>query len=155
MLIPSSLSLTLQVKTHQGKIIQSALLDRKGSGFEVLCDDPTLQQNLVHEIKAYLEKRKGDFLSWIAFPEGTLFQQAVWKELLKLDFGSFKTYQELAHKIQSSKHARAVGNACGKNPLPFFIPCHRILGAGGSLGGFSCGIAIKKKLLAFEGVAIT
>jgi methylated-DNA-[protein]-cysteine S-methyltransferase len=65
-----------------------------------------------------------------------------------------RTYGEIAEAIGSPGAARAVGSACGANPLPLFIPCHRAVAAGGKLGGFSGGLGIKKKLLAWEGVEV-
>lgn len=80
-------------------------------------------------------------------PEGTPFQQKVWNELLKLKRGELITYGELARRVNS--HARAVGQAVGRNPLPLFIPCHRIVAAH-NLGGYTPGIELKKKLLLLE-----
>ena len=83
--------------------------------------------------------------------EGTAFQQTVWKEVHKIPFGQKLTYKELAQKIENPKALRAVGSAVGKNPLCLLIPCHRIIGSKGKLGGFSMGLEIKKYLLNLEG----
>ncbi|RUM88405.1 MAG: methylated-DNA--[protein]-cysteine S-methyltransferase [Thermodesulfatator sp.] len=80
---------------------------------------------------------------------GTEFQQAVWAETCRIPCGSLATYGEIAEKIGCSS-PRAVGQALGKNPLPLIIPCHRVIGAGGKLTGFSSGIEIKRMLLDFE-----
>ena len=77
-------------------------------------------------------------------PEGSEFQLAVWREILKVPYGKTQTYGSIATTLKTSP--RAVGTACGKNPLPFFIPCHRIIGAGKSIGGFSFGLKEKTKL---------
>lgn len=82
-------------------------------------------------------------------PHGTPFQLKVWRELLNLRRNELITYSELARRIGS--HARAVGQAVGHNPIPIFIPCHRIVAANG-LGGYTPGIEIKKKLLELESV---
>lgn len=82
--------------------------------------------------------------------DGTVFQQNVWKELLKIPWGKTKTYGEIAHKLGNPKLARAVGAACGANPIPIFIPCHRVVSSDGSLGGFSAGLKWKKLLLEIE-----
>ena len=82
---------------------------------------------------------------------GTKFQMRVWKELQKIARGKTISYQELAKRIGNKNATRAAANACGKNPLPLFIPCHRVIRTDGSLGGFSSGISIKKKLLKIEG----
>ncbi len=78
------------------------------------------------------------------------FTQQVLLKLQKIPFGKTTTYQSLAEEVGNPKAARAVGNACGSNPFPLFIPCHRVLHTSGSLGGFSCGLEIKRRLLAFE-----
>ncbi len=80
---------------------------------------------------------------------GTDFQCAVWRALAKIPFGKTKTYGDIAQQIGRSKAVRAVGGACGVNPVPFFIPCHRVVAAKG-LGGFSAGLEIKIALLSKE-----
>ena len=81
---------------------------------------------------------------------GTEFQNRVWKELRKIKPGKTISYGELAKKVGSPKAARAAGSACGKNPFLIFNPCHRVISADGSLGGFAAGIEIKEELLKFE-----
>jgi O-6-methylguanine DNA methyltransferase len=83
---------------------------------------------------------------------GTLFQQRVWSALCRIDCGETKSYAEIAREIGAPKATRAVGGACGANPIPLLIPCHRVLASGGNLGGFSGGLDWKKRLLAIEGV---
>jgi O-6-methylguanine DNA methyltransferase len=80
---------------------------------------------------------------------GTDFQQKVWHGIAKISYSQTITYGELARSIGKSGSARAVGSACGANPLALIIPCHRVVGLQ-SLGGFAGGIAIKKKLLQLE-----
>lgn len=85
---------------------------------------------------------------------GTAFQQAVWQEIARIPYGQTTTYSAIAVKLAS--HPRAVGQACGKNPLPIVIPCHRVLGQNGQLGGFSMGdgsnnLNLKYFLLKLEG----
>ena len=83
---------------------------------------------------------------------GTPFQQRVWQALLQIPYGSTCSYGELAEQVGLSRgYARSVGSACGANPLPLVIPCHRVIGAEGALGGYSCGIEKKRWLLTFEG----
>tara|TARA_B100001059_G_C17392034_1_gene359575 strand:- start:60 stop:374 length:315 start_codon:yes stop_codon:yes gene_type:complete len=83
---------------------------------------------------------------------GTKFQLAVWTEIAKIKQGKTKTYRELAKLLGKPKSARAVANACGKNPYPGPIPCHRVIRSDGSLGGYSGlgGIITKQKLLERE-----
>jgi methylated-DNA-[protein]-cysteine S-methyltransferase len=84
-------------------------------------------------------------------PAGTPFQQAVWREMLAIPRGRTRTYGELAARLEGV--ARAVGGACGSNPIPVIIPCHRVLAAGGRMGGYSGrgGVATKRFLLELEG----
>jgi methylated-DNA-[protein]-cysteine S-methyltransferase len=82
--------------------------------------------------------------------KGTLFQKNVWSELLKIPFGETETYINIAKKLGNPNKLRAVGNANGKNPVPIIVPCHRIIGADGSLVGYGGGIWRKKWLLKHE-----
>lgn len=83
---------------------------------------------------------------------GTKFQVKVWKELLKIPPGETRAYKEIAILIGSPNSARAVANACAKNPYPILVPCHRVIRSDGSLGGYSArgGVNKKKKLLEQE-----
>ena len=83
---------------------------------------------------------------------GTSFQKNVWKTLQKIPYGEVRSYQWVAKAIGNPKAVRAVGQACGANPLPLFIPCHRVVNASGKLGGFSSGLGWKRKLLQLEGL---
>ena len=84
--------------------------------------------------------------------EGTPFQKKVWQELLKIPKGQTRSYKEIAISIGYPKAARAVANACGKNPYPIKIPCHRAIRSDGSIGGYSGtgGSTTKLKLLIEE-----
>ena len=84
--------------------------------------------------------------------KGTKFQKKVWREISKIPKGKTKTYKEIAILIGNSKSFRAVANACGKNPYPISIPCHRVIKSDGSMGGYSAkgGVKRKKMLLASE-----
>ena len=86
----------------------------------------------------------------------TDFQKKVWAEIDKIPYGSTITYKDIAIKIGRPNSARAVANACGKNPYAPKVPCHRVIRSDGSLGGYSAtgGIKIKKKLLKKEGFLI-
>jgi|ERR1017187_3421859 O-6-methylguanine DNA methyltransferase len=83
---------------------------------------------------------------------GTTFQRQVWNALRKIARGQSKSYGEIARAIGKPKAARAVGGACGANPIPVLVPCHRVLAANGKLGGFSGGLDWKRKLLTCEGI---
>jgi len=82
----------------------------------------------------------------------TVFRVCVWNELRRIPPGQVATYAEIASRIGDPKAVRAVGGACGANPIPLIIPCHRVVAAGRKLGGFSGGLPWKQKLLAVEGI---
>ena len=78
---------------------------------------------------------------------GTEFQIKVWHEIKKIPRGSTLTYKELAKKIDKPRAYRAVANACGKNPYPIRIPCHRVIGSNGKIGGYRQKVVLIKKFL--------
>jgi methylated-DNA-[protein]-cysteine S-methyltransferase len=84
-------------------------------------------------------------------PSGTQFQTKVWNALRTIPFGQTRSYGQIADQIGSRKAVRAVGAANGANPIPIIVPCHRVIGANGTLTGFGGGLAIKAQLLALEG----
>ena len=83
-------------------------------------------------------------------PAGTQFQQSVWQQARLITFGRAATYSDIAGRTGNPAAARAVGSALGANPVPLIIPCHRVIGANGSLTGFSGGLEIKRLLLGHE-----
>jgi methylated-DNA-[protein]-cysteine S-methyltransferase len=83
-------------------------------------------------------------------PDGSEFQKKVWQALREIPFGQTRSYLDLAKAVGSSKAARAVGAANGKNPLSIIVPCHRVVGSDGSLTGFAGGLDTKAALLALE-----
>ncbi len=85
-------------------------------------------------------------------PAGTEFQKSVWNALRRISIGKTKSYGEIAQAIGKPKAVRAVGGACGANPIPVLVPCHRVLAANKKLGGFSGGLNWKRSLLAREGI---
>ena len=103
------------------------------------------------EIQLYLEGRLKEFQTKLDLSSGTPFQISVWRELLKIPYGTVTTYGEAAKRVGNSHAARAVGNAVGANPLPIIVPCHRVVATNG-LGGYSGGLDIKKNLLRTEGI---
>ena len=85
---------------------------------------------------------------------GTPFQRRVWQALFEIPRGELRTYGELAEQAGSPRAARAVGQAVGQNPLPIIFPCHRVISGDGRLGGFSCGVSLKVRLLELEGLSL-
>jgi methylated-DNA-[protein]-cysteine S-methyltransferase len=112
-------------------------------------NSPVLQEAL-KQLQAYFTGSPVAFTVPLHI-EGTEFQKQVWGELVKIPFGVQQSYQDIAEAIERPTAARAVGAAVGRNPLPLFIPCHRVIGTNGALTGFASGLAIKEKLLRLEG----
>lgn len=83
-------------------------------------------------------------------PQGTSFQQKVWKELIKIPYGTTSSYIDIAKKIGNPQASRAIGYANHKNPILIFIPCHRVIGKNGNLTGFAAGLDNKRYLLNLE-----
>jgi methylated-DNA-[protein]-cysteine S-methyltransferase len=104
----------------------------------------------VRELEEYFAGERRTFTVPLA-PRGTPFQLSVWRALRAIPYGETLSYGELARRVGSPAGARAVGLANGANPLPIIVPCHRVIGADGSLTGFGGGLAIKRALLALEG----
>ena len=85
---------------------------------------------------------------------GTPFQRRVWKAIASIPWGETRSYAWLARKAGSPRAYRAAAQACGANPLPRIIPCHRVIASDGTLGGFSGGLSLKRKLLMLEGISV-
>ena len=85
-------------------------------------------------------------------PQGTDFQRRVWRELIEIPYGDTWSYGELAKRISNPSASRAVGLANGRNPISILVPCHRVIGADGSLTGYGGGLDRKRWLLAHEGL---
>lgn len=105
------------------------------------------------QIDAYFDGKRTDFDLPLA-PNGTPRQREIWQAMSAIPYGETRTYGDLARDLGSA--ARAIGGACGANPIPLVIPCHRVLGAGGTVGGYSFadGADTKQRLLALEGVRL-
>jgi len=104
---------------------------------------------VIDQLNEYFAGRRRDFDLPLA-PRGTEFQLAVWNELQRIAYGSTISYSELARRIARPNAVRAVGAANGANPIPIIIPCHRVIGANGTLTGYGGGLHIKRALLALE-----
>lgn len=102
------------------------------------------------ELREYFAGRRRRFTVPLR-PVGTPFQRAVWRAIARVRFGETLTYAELAKRAGHPGSARAAGAATGRNPLGIVVPCHRIVGADGSLTGYAGGLARKRALLALEG----
>jgi len=110
---------------------------------------PSYLQECIQQLNEYFNGTRINFKLKLN-PQGTEFQQRVWKELLNVSFGKTRSYLEQSKKLGDAKAIRAVAAANGKNPIWIIIPCHRIIGSDGSLIGYAGGLWRKKWLLAHE-----
>ena len=116
-------------------------------------EDPTALVAAVTQLREYFSRLRRTFD--VPFDQrGTPFQRSVWAEVVAISYGTVVTYGEIARRLgRGPGSARAVGAAVGANPIPIFIPCHRVVGADGSLVGYGGGLEVKGTLLRLEGVS--
>ncbi len=119
---------------------------KKLSGNNIMT--PIIEQAFI-QLDEYLNSERTSFDIPLN-PSGTHFQQKVWSLLYSIPYGTTSTYKEIANKIGQPEASRAIGMANNKNPIPIFIPCHRVISSDGSLNGYSGGKDMKKKLLNIE-----
>lgn len=105
------------------------------------------------ELKEYFAGTRTKFTVPLSIESGTKFQKSVWKQLEKIPYGKAISYKQLAGKVGSPNAFRAAGSANGKNPIPIIIPCHRVINHDSGLGGYSCGLDVKRKLLRLEKIS--
>ena len=110
--------------------------------------EPVLNQAAA-ELREYFALQRRDF-SFAMQLEGTPFQQSVWEALLTIPYGETRTYGQIAKAIGNSNASRAVGMACNRNPIMIAVPCHRVIGADGSLTGYAPGTELKRIILDLE-----
>jgi methylated-DNA-[protein]-cysteine S-methyltransferase len=121
---------------------------------KALVRDPKRAGEVRREIEEFLEGDRREFSLKLA-PEGTAFQKRVWSALRNIPFGETRSYGQLAAELGSPGAARAVGRANAANPICLLVPCHRVVGADGSLTGFAFGVDLKRRLLELEGAKQT
>jgi O-6-methylguanine DNA methyltransferase len=141
-----ALSFLLFAKSE--KMLLTKIKERVGC---IPIDDTAGLQKWCGLLGRYFSGEPVSFSERVSFLTGTDFQKKVWGALAEIPYGTVASYQSVANRLRLPQHARAVGMACGANPLPVIIPCHRVVQSNGSLGGYTGGIAIKKRLLAIEG----
>ncbi len=113
-------------------------------------DDNPLLRSAVDQLAAYFRRDLKEFDLPLA-PRGSVFQQQVWAQLRLIGYGETASYGAIAHRLGKSNAAsRAVGLANGRNPIPIVIPCHRVIGANGTLTGYAGGLPRKQQLLELE-----
>lgn len=128
--------------------LQGVFWDKQKIPMEI--DDKNVILNQVElQLNEYLDGKRNEFDIPLDI-QGTEFQKQVWKQLMKIPYGETRSYKDIANAVNDSNASRAVGTANGQNPLCIVIPCHRVISSDGSLGGYSGGLNIKKKLLELE-----
>ena len=127
------------------RIIPQADYDADGAGETTGLTDETFR-----ELEQYFAGELRRFTVPSAFASGTPFQQAVWRALLQIPYGETRTYAQIAEAVGHPKAVRAVGSANNRNPIPFIVPCHRVVGANGNLVGYAYGVEMKRSLLQME-----
>lgn len=127
-------------------IMSISVLNSKEKPTDII---PEILQDCVYQLNEYFEGSRQQF-SLKLNPEGTDFQQKVWKALQTIPYGTTTTYLKLSQQLGDVKAIRAVANANGKNPLWIVIPCHRVIGSDGSLTGYAGGLQRKQWLLEHE-----
>ncbi|RJQ16411.1 MAG: methylated-DNA--[protein]-cysteine S-methyltransferase [Nitrospiraceae bacterium] len=110
----------------------------------------TAPDSLIKELDSYFRGQSDSFSQKIKFLIGTDFENKVWAALKEIPYGETRTYKWVAEKIGKPAAVRAVGQALSKNPVPVIIPCHRVIESDGSIGGYSSGVNVKKRLLEME-----
>ncbi len=147
---------------ESSKGIQAIVLPKRSkravvSDLSALSNEPVQQEDSARldmarrQLLDYLTGRRDTFDVPLDLSQGTSFQRKVWRVLHRVPYGKLRSYQWIASRVGGRQYARAVGNAVGANPLPIVIPCHRIVAQDASLGGFSGGLPMKRKLLSLEG----
>jgi len=109
-----------------------------------------VSHSLKMQLREYFKGRLREFTQEVVLLQGTDFDKKVWLALKEIPYGETRSYRWIAERIGNSKAVRAVGQALGRNPLPIILPCHRIIESNGSIGGYSGGINIKRRLLDLE-----
>ena len=108
---------------------------------------------VARQLREYFTRQRREFDLRVA-PAGSPFQQEVWRQVAAIPYGETRSYGEIAARVGGAAVARAVGLANGANPIPIVIPCHRVVGADGSLVGYGGGLAVKAALLRLEGARL-
>lgn len=127
---------------------------KHGKEMEWEIRNPSGDRALEREVHRWMESyaaKKPNRLPALDLPPFPVFTRAVLERLQEIPFGQTLTYGELARELGNPDASRAVGSACGRNPILLLIPCHRVVAASGKLGGFTAGLPVKEWLLAHEG----
>ncbi|QHS21527.1 methylated-DNA--[protein]-cysteine S-methyltransferase [Virgibacillus sp. MSP4-1] len=154
---------TLMMKDESLLAIQYGKLNQLREPFQKWLgrhfDQPVFERNpaklleVTQQLEEYFNGTRTQFeLSYEIY--GTPFQKQIWQALSEIPYGEVRTYKEIAQLVQSPKAQRAVGGAVNRNPLPIFLPCHRVVGSNGTMTGYAGGLGKKEFLLHLEGCSV-
>ena len=142
---------TILLELQEGSISRIELGGNKSKDLSKGRERTELKQRLANDLTRYFAGNRVSFSGYKLMLSGLPeFTRQVLQATRRIPYGKLRTYGEIAREIGRPKAARAVGQALKRNPIPLLIPCHRVVGAKGNLGGFSAGIAWKMQLLALE-----
>lgn len=136
----------LEIKTTETDVVQLSFKEEAGESSR---DLPNVMQECIRQLDEYFAGKRAEFQLPLK-PHGTAFQEKVWKALQTIPYGETISYKQLAERVDNPKACRAVGSANGRNPIGIIIPCHRVIAADGTLGGYAYGLKAKKTLLDLE-----
>lgn len=139
----------LEIESKDGAIIWIKKTDNK-----LTEDTDDVIEECRKQLNEYFDGKRTEFDFPISYDYGTPFQQEVWDALREIPYGEVISYKELAKRVRTEHHSRAVANANGKNPISIVVPCHRVIESSGGLGGYSSGLDMKRSLLKLEDIEL-
>lgn len=142
----------VRIEFENGRESQKLARRLAEEGIEI-AEDSERTAEVRRQLEEYFAGERETFDLPLA-PRGTAFEKSVWNELSRIPYGETRSYAEIARAIGRPGAARAVGRANGANPIPIVVPCHRVIGANGSLTGFGGGLEVKSLLLEIEGASL-
>jgi len=145
----------LKISAEEECITGLSLEEQEGLQ-EIVSETPptALLQEACTQLTEYFSGERIQFTLPIAYPHGTPFQHSVWNALRNIPYGATRSYEDIAVAIGNPKAVRAIGQANTRNPILLLVPCHRVINKNGTIGGFGCGVEVKKQLLQLEGIEL-
>ncbi len=144
--MPSPIGPLRPVVDERGAVVRIAFPDENVTD---AVEDPKRVAPVVAQLAEYFDGKRRAFDLELQ-PEGSEFQRQVWKLVYAIPFGQTRSYGQLAAEMKLASGARAIGRANATNPIPIVVPCHRVIGANGSLTGYAGGLEVKRMLLELE-----
>jgi methylated-DNA-[protein]-cysteine S-methyltransferase len=139
-----------EIKGNEQALTRVWLLQNQAMPPENYHDSPALIVEAVRQLSEYFRRQRTEFDLPLDLSAGTLFNQSVWRELLKIPYGHTTSYSAIAQQLNKPDAVRAVGMANRSNPIAIIIPCHRVIAKSGDLHGYYYGLEMKRKLLELE-----